>query len=56
MWRRLIATDIDNDGDMDLVAGNLGLNCDYHVSGSEPMQLSATDMDGNGLDPLSFII
>ena len=31
MWRSLIATDIDNDGDMDLVAGNLGLNCEYQV-------------------------
>ncbi|MBK5273039.1 MAG: VCBS repeat-containing protein, partial [Bacteroidia bacterium] len=31
MWRSLIATDIDNDGDMDLVAGNLGLNNMYNV-------------------------
>ena len=29
MWRSLIATDVDQDGDIDLVAGNLGLNCDY---------------------------
>lgn len=55
MWRSLIATDIDNDGDIDLVAGNLGLNCDYRVSSSEPMQLFATDLDGNGsIDPFFF--
>jgi hypothetical protein len=55
MWRSLIATDIDNDGDMDLVAGNLGLNCEYRASASQPMQLYATDLDGNGsIDPLFF--
>lgn len=55
MWRSLSASDIDNDGDMDLVAGNLGLNCEYKVSPQEPMQLFATDFDGNGsIDPFLF--
>jgi len=55
MWRSLIATDIDNDGDIDLVAGNLGLNCDYRVSAAEPMELFAADIDGNGrIDPVMF--
>ena len=55
MWRSLIATDMDNDGDIDLVAGNLGLNCEYQVSRSEPMHLYATDLDGNGsIDPVFF--
>ncbi|MEJ8817889.1 VCBS repeat-containing protein [Lacibacter sp. H407] len=55
MWRSLIASDMDNDGDMDLVAGNLGLNCEYKVSPNEPMQLFATDFDGNGsIDPFLF--
>ncbi len=55
MWRSLIATDIDNDGDMDLVAGNLGLNCEYRASATQPMQLFATDLDGNGsIDPFFF--
>ena len=55
MWRSLIAADYDNDGDIDLIAGNLGLNCEYQVSATEPMQLFASDMDGNGsIDPVFF--
>lgn len=55
MWRSLIADDIDNDGDVDLVAGNLGLNCLYNVNEKCPMQLFATDLDGNGsIDPVFF--
>lgn len=55
MWRSLIAADIDNDGDIDFVAGNLGLNCRYHISATEPMKLFAKDMDGNGtIEPLMF--
>jgi len=49
MWRSLVATDIDNDGDIDLVAGNLGLNCEYKVNPAEPMQLYAADLDDNGI-------
>jgi enediyne biosynthesis protein E4 len=55
MWRSLIAVDMDNDGDIDLVAGNLGLNCEYQVGPATPMHLYATDLDGNGsIDPVFF--
>jgi enediyne biosynthesis protein E4 len=55
MWRSLVAVDIDNDGDIDLVAGNLGLNNLYKTSATYPMELFATDLDGNGkIDPVFF--
>jgi enediyne biosynthesis protein E4 len=55
MWRSLAVADIDNDGDNDIIAGNLGLNCNYNVSKEWPMQLFAKDMDDNGsIDPLFF--
>ncbi|MBN9384559.1 MAG: VCBS repeat-containing protein [Chitinophagaceae bacterium] len=55
MWRSLIAADVDNDGDLDLVAGNMGLNCDYHVGAATPMDLFAADIDNNGrIDPVMF--
>ncbi|MEX6689275.1 VCBS repeat-containing protein [Danxiaibacter flavus] len=55
MWRSLAAVDIDKDGDLDFVAGNLGLNCKYRVVAGEPMKLLAKDIDGNGsIDPVMF--
>jgi hypothetical protein len=55
MWRSLAVADVDQDGDEDIIAGNLGLNCTYEVTRDEPMQLFAKDMDGNGsIDPVFF--
>ena len=52
-WRSLQAVDLDHDGDMDFVAGNLGLNNTYHASPKEPIKLFAKDLDGNGtVDPI----
>ncbi|MDQ2863457.1 MAG: FG-GAP-like repeat-containing protein, partial [Bacteroidota bacterium] len=48
-------TDFDNDGDMDYIVGNLGLNTNYCASPKEPMTIVAKDIDKNGsIDPTVF--
>ncbi|MFP4290878.1 MAG: VCBS repeat-containing protein [Cyclobacteriaceae bacterium] len=52
-WNSLIAADFDKDGDMDYVAGNLGLNSKFHASAQEPVSLYAKDFDNNQtVDPI----
>lgn len=47
-WNKIIEADMDNDGDMDYVAGNLGLNIKYKASGKAPFEIFCHDFDGNG--------
>ncbi|MCJ7466741.1 MAG: VCBS repeat-containing protein [Maribacter sp.] len=52
-WNSLAAADLDNDGDMDYIAGNLGENTYFKGSVKEPVRLYAKDLDQNGtIDPL----
>ena len=54
-WNSLVAGDFDNDGDIDYIAGNLGLNTNYKASQEEPMTILAKDLDNNGsLDAMVF--
>lgn len=47
-WNFILPVDINNDGNIDLVAGNLGLNSRLKASEKEPVQLYYNDFDGNG--------
>ena len=52
IWRSLQSADIDGDGDMDYIAGNMGLNNKYHADKKKPIMMYAKDIDGNGFQEL----
>ncbi|ADB41035.1 VCBS repeat-containing protein [Spirosoma linguale] len=47
-WNTIQAADLDNDGDIDFIAGNLGLNSRMVASVAEPAHLYSNDFDQNG--------
>jgi enediyne biosynthesis protein E4 len=47
-WNFVLPVDIDNDGDMDLIAGNLGLNSRLQATAEQPVRLYFNDFDDNG--------
>jgi hypothetical protein len=47
-WTSLLAVDVDQDGDMDYVAGNFGLNQYFKCSSGEPLRIYSKDFDQNG--------
>ncbi|NMH89310.1 VCBS repeat-containing protein [Flavivirga algicola] len=49
-WNKLLVVDVDNDGDNDIIAGNLGLNYKFHASKEKPFQIYSTDFDSNGTE------
>lgn len=51
-WNAIHCADLDGDGDMDIIAGNTGLNTFLKADNRSPMELWVKDLDGNGSNEL----
>ena len=47
-WNCIKIEDIDNDGDLDIIAGNHGLNSQMRPTAAQPVSIDAADIDNNG--------
>lgn len=47
-WNKLHLVDIDQDGDLDIVAGNHGQNSRFRATATHPIKLYLNDFDRNG--------
>jgi hypothetical protein len=47
-WNRIVSSDIDDDGDIDFIVGNHGLNSRFKASVDEPISCYINDFDNNG--------
>ncbi|MEX2235874.1 MAG: VCBS repeat-containing protein [Cyclobacteriaceae bacterium] len=53
LWNKMNVYDFDGDGDLDILAGNLGLNTQLKASPDVPLELVYKDFDKNGsIDPI----
>lgn len=48
LYQSILAEDLDNDGDVDLILGNHGLNTRLKASHDEPLTMYTNDFDQNG--------
>ncbi|HVU95755.1 MAG TPA: VCBS repeat-containing protein [Puia sp.] len=48
-WNSIVSGDFDNDGDIDYVVGNVGLNSFYRASPEYPVRVYGKDFDKNGI-------
>ena len=51
-WNKIVADDLDGDGDQDLIVGNLGENYKFRASVDRPFQVYARDFDNNGTNDI----
>jgi hypothetical protein len=47
-WSKVVVNDIDDDGDNDLLLGNIGENYKFKPTAEKPFHVYASDFDGNG--------
>ncbi|PKA82611.1 FG-GAP repeat protein [Ulvibacter sp. MAR_2010_11] len=47
-WSGINKGDFDNDGDEDLIVGNIGLNNKFHPTMDKPLHIFSSDFDKNG--------
>ena len=47
-WNSLTAADVNNDGAIDYIAGNVGLNTKYHANKDHPAGIFYVDVEKNG--------
>ncbi|OSS38545.1 hypothetical protein C723_2528 [Christiangramia flava JLT2011] len=50
LWQKIIAYDRDNDGDLDLMVGNVGNNFPFQVNKDEPLEAFIGDFRGDGVE------
>ncbi|WP_276371754.1 VCBS repeat-containing protein [Chryseolinea sp. H1M3-3] len=52
-WNKILPADFDNDGDLDFIVGNLGVNAQIKADERTPSRLYYSDIDKNGsVDPI----
>lgn len=47
-WNSIASGDFDNDGDLDYIVSNLGLNSNYKATAEAPMTIMSKDLENNG--------
>lgn len=56
LWNSISAADIDNNGHMDYIVGNVGLNSFYKGTQQHPFEIYGSDFDNNGsYDAIPFL-
>ncbi|MDG1804051.1 VCBS repeat-containing protein [Flavicella sp.] len=49
-WNKILIEDVDEDGDLDIIAGNLGLNYKFKATKEKPFHVYTSDFDFNGVE------